>query len=330
MVLGCPRTLFEPSRRKKKRLEPSIVPFAFQPGTEEFERLVRACTQRDIRHKFRELCRLTPRGLRAEVGSAARLINGVFRSPAFALRCRGGFALGKFLQHRGRLVLERGDEVGDDAMRAIMGAVILLTIEWAKRRPTPYPPIRIYIDEATNARLVGAPELRGLAETNKNGLYWTFLVQNLDFPGGSDAVLQNTHRHEWFGCPNYELARKAAVDVLAGLPATDRSRAERIEDLTHEIMMLPPGWRWVRDAEESWREYVPLLTNPYPDWPGLRQAKFREKLGRIFARPEYGGRDTRIGTTSSNATPQPPNKSPQGGSLAERWKRRKRKPDDGS
>ena len=90
------------------------------------------------------------------------------------------------------------------------------------RRPEPYPPIHIRIDEATNAGLVGRPELKGIAETNKNGLYWDFYVQNLDFPGGADAVLQNCHHHEWFGCPFYELARKGATDVAAGLKLGDR------------------------------------------------------------------------------------------------------------
>src|SRR5262249_23495334 len=149
------------------------------------------CTLPEIRAKFRQLETMTPRALRAEVGSVMRLVNSVFRSPSFAVRSKTGFDLGAFLQAKGKLIIERGDDIGDDTMRTIMGAIVLLVIEHAKRRPKPYPPIRIYIDEATNAQLVGAPELRGLAETNKNGLYWTFLVQNLDFPGGSDAVLQN-------------------------------------------------------------------------------------------------------------------------------------------
>ena len=216
------------------------------PGTDEFTALVRNCTLPDIRHKFQQLGKLSPRGQRAEVGSAIRLINAVFRSPAFMARCHGGFDLGGFLQQKGKLVIERGDDIGDDTMRVIMGAIVLLVIDHAKRRPSPYPPIKIYIDEATNARLVGSPELRGLAETNKNGLYWEFLVQNLDFPGGADAVLQNCLRHEWFGCPYYDLARKAATDIVAGLPASHESRSEQIARLTNEIMNLPPGWRWVR------------------------------------------------------------------------------------
>jgi hypothetical protein len=173
---------------------------------------------------------------------------------------------------------------------------VLLTIEHAKRRPQPYPPIRIVIDEATNARLVGAPELRGLAETNKNGLFWEFLVQNLDFPGGSDAVLQNTLRHEWFGCPYHELARKAATDVVGGLPPSELSRAERIATVTDEIMSLAPGWRWVRDSSGARKEYVPLLKNPWPDWPGLRGG-----LKRRARRPAGGSAKNGDGDESASA-----------------------------
>lgn len=305
------------------------LPSAFLPGTDEFTALVRDCTTPEIRHKFQQLEKLSPRGQRAEIGSAIRLVNPIFRSPAFAVRSRGGFNLGGFLQSGGKLVIEKGDEVGEDTMRVIMGAIVLLTIDHAKHRPKPYPPIRITIDEATNARLVGGPELRGIAETNKNGLYWTFLVQDLDLPGGADAVLQNCHRHEYFGCPNYELARKAATDVVAGLPWSEESRAERIANLTTQIMNLQPGWRWVRDAAGSRLEYVPLLESGWPRWPGLHEAKLKEKLEWIYARPEYGAPSTPLSTTSSAATSPPPDKS-RPSSPAERWRRGSKKPVAGS
>jgi hypothetical protein len=195
----------------------TYLPFAFLPGTDQFRALVRGCTDSELALKFGQLVAMTPRGLRSEVGSAARLINAVFRSPSFQVRCGKGFDLGGFLQTKGKLIVERGDDIDDDAMRVIMGAIVLLVIEHANRRPTPYPPIRIVIDEANNAGLIGGPELKGIAETNKLGLYWTFLVQNLNFPGDNGEILQNCTRHEWFGCPNYDLARKAATDFLAGL-----------------------------------------------------------------------------------------------------------------
>src|SRR5207253_6255588 len=104
-----------------------------------------------------------------------------------------------------------------------------------------------------------------------------------------DEVLQNCKRHEWFCCPNYDLARKAATDILAGLPGDERSRAERLQGLTDELSnpgRMKPGWRWVRDEFGSRKEYVEPLEQ-WPDWPGLRAEKQREKLCQIYSRPEY-------------------------------------------
>jgi hypothetical protein len=307
-------------------------PFAYMPGTEDFASLVADCTLEEVAYKFRQLQGLSPRALRAEVGPAARLVNPVFRSPAFRVRCGGGFDLGGFLQKRGKLILERGEDIGDDTMRMILGSIILLVWEHAKRRPRPEPPILLMIDEATNAGLASERyEQRGAKETRKLGLHWDYRVQNLDFPGGPESILQNCKRHEVFGCASYDVARKAATDIAAGLPvAAEESRAERIARLTDDIMNLPPGWRWVRDARGSRREYVPLLENPWPDWPGLREGKLGEKLCTTFARPEYGANVAPPSSTSSAGSPPPPSSSPGGSSPAERWKRKSGKPGDGS
>lgn len=301
------------------------LPYAFRPDSEEFDQLVEDCTVREFSNKFKPLKTMTPRARRAEIGSASRLVNSALGSIAFKRRCRGGFNLGAFLQQKGTLLVERGDSIGHETMRAIMGSLILKTIEHAKSRSKPWPPIYIRIDEATNAALVTKHVLKGLAETNKSGLYWDLLVQNLDFPGGADAVLQNCWRHEFFGCPNRDLAHKAAVDILTGLPHSDESRSQRLEQLTNEIANLPPGWRWVRDGSGSRKEYVPMLEHPYPDWPGLREAKLEEKIQWILARPEYGVNETTESGDSSPATPPRRPKSPQASSAAERWKREREK-----
>ncbi len=329
---------------QKVRKPLSLLPFAFLPWTAEFQLLLRDCGRKDIRHKFQQLEKLSQRALRAEIGSAARLINAVFRSRSFITRSRGGFDLGGFLQNKGKLIIERGDGVGDDTMRVIMGAIVLLVIEHAKRRPKPYPVIRIRIDEANNSGLVGEPELRGIAETRKYGLFWDFLVQNLDFPGGPDRVLQNCKRHEWFGCAFYDLARKAAIDLVAGLPANGESRAERIAQITDDILQMGPGWRWVRDPAGSRKEYVPLLVNPWPDWPGLRESKLSEKIQWIYSRPEYQiehqptnivpqGSDGNGEMPSMNGGPSeisPPTSSGDDGSLAEKLKRHAKRRRGGS
>ena len=82
-------------QRDRKSLR--LLPFGFIPDTKEFESLVTDCTLPEIRAKFRALAKLNPRALRAEVGSATRLINAVFRSPHFLVRCDGEFNLDAFV-----------------------------------------------------------------------------------------------------------------------------------------------------------------------------------------------------------------------------------------
>src|SRR5689334_21585140 len=89
--------------------EQSVIPFGFLPGRAEFAAMLRDCRLPDVRHKFEQLVGLKARALRAEVGSATRLVDGVFRDPSFLLRCRTSFDLGSALQGGVTLVVERGD-----------------------------------------------------------------------------------------------------------------------------------------------------------------------------------------------------------------------------
>ncbi len=318
----------------KNRFPPSIIPFALMPGTEEFEALMSGA-RRQERAKFETLRELKPKALRSEVGSTYRFLNSTLGSPTFSAWSRGGFDLGAFYQNKGKLIVERGDECGDASMRIIMGALSLQTIKLGVRRPKPYPHIRIRVDEAVNAGLAFHHLIKATAETAKNGVFVEFLVQNLNFPGGKeDEVIQNCLRKEWYRCPLYELARKAAVDILSGLGGSDETRTQRLEWLTTDIQNVKPGEYWVRDVNGSRKEYQPMLESPWPDWPDLRKAKLEEKLCRIYQRPEYnrtppsGERDTPPSTTSGNDTLSLPPKSPTS-SAAQRWKGT-RKPAGGS
>jgi len=146
------------------------LPLALVPGSVEFAAMLRDCTLPAIRYKFEQLAQLTPRGLRSEVGSTVRLIEGVFRSSAFTLRARPGFNLAAFLQAGGILIIEKGDDIGDDSARVVMGAIIILVDNHARRRLKPWPPIVVHIDEINNAALCTTTVERGLAETAKNFL----------------------------------------------------------------------------------------------------------------------------------------------------------------
>ncbi len=316
-----------------------ILPLAFCPGTREYEALVRDCTLPDIQKKFRDLEKLTPRALRAEVGSAFRVISAVWRTTAFLLRCGAGFQLATFLQNHGRLIVEKGSEISDDAMRVIMGALILKVIDHAKNRKKPFPVIRIRIDEANNAKLITPHVLRGIAELRKYGVFFEFYVQALNFPCSPEEVLQCCPVHHWYACASRELAHKAAIDVAAGLRlGDDESRAKMVERLTDEILQLKAGWRWSRYPWGSEKNYVRMLDeeNSWVDWPGLREKKLTRKLERIYARPEYqrvdawdeiddrknseSGGDPQSGNTAAPAT-SPPTSTDESSSPAETLKR---------
>ncbi|HYV34596.1 MAG TPA: hypothetical protein VE988_02765 [Gemmataceae bacterium] len=309
--------------------QPDIIPYGFMPDTSEFRTLVRDCSLVEFKTKFAALEKLNPRALRAEVGSASRLINAVFRSPAFLKRCRTGFDLGKFLQSGGKLIVERGDE-NEDVNRTIMGGISMLVTEHCESRPQPWPPVRIYLDECTNARTAGNFEERKAGETRKYGLSWYFMCQWPNFPNGPEGFYQNCNRKEIFRTGHYELARKLAAMAAAGFPSSDeKSHADKVKELANAIVKFQPGQRLVTDRTGTRIEQVKMLTNPWIDWPGLGEAKVKEKLSWIQSRIEFQKIDEPKSATS--LPPETPRlgKSRGDSSPARRLSRRAKKPVDG-
>lgn len=295
---------------QRTRKSMRLVPFGFRPGTREFESLIADCTALDIRAKFKQLEKLTPKALRSEIGSAMRVVNAVFRSPYFLARCDGYFDIPTFVRNRGKLIIEKGDCVDDDAFTTFIGAINLLFIEFAKNRSSPYPSIRMYLDEATNAKTAGKIEERAAGETRKNGLSWYVLTQFLNFPGGHDGYFQNFIRKEIYRTADYDLARKMATIIATEFPESELTRANHIQSLTTSIMTLRPGWRFVTGPGGSNRpQYVPLLESDWPDWPGLREAKFQEKLQCVYSRPEYQKHAELTSENSSKPESRPSTKS---------------------
>jgi hypothetical protein len=317
--------------------DPGVIPFGFRPGTDEFAALIRDCSLPELRAKFKTLEKLPPRALRAEVGSGTRLVDGVFRDRAFLLRCRTSFDFGGFLQDKGWLILERGD-ADEDAARTIIGAINMLATEHCERRPKPWPPVGIWLDECTNARTAGRFEEKKGGETRKFSLHWRFLCQHPNFEGGPEGYFQNCQEKHFYRCGDYALARKLAAFVVGGMSRGEESRAPMIDAVTSELMTFGPGWRYVVGPGGTQKEYVPMLRDPYPPWPGLKEAMIERKLQCIYARPEYqtsaspssGGHATPVSSTSSADTPPPVSSSPGSSSPAERWKSRRRKLAGGS
>jgi hypothetical protein len=249
--------------------------YAFDRGHPTFTRMLDGCRNSDVVRKFREIEQKAVS--RGQYGAAERLIRGVCTSPAFAIRCGATFHLDEFLDDAGILIIEGGGTISDDAMRTMMGAVILRTIRYVRTRPRPHPPVILVLDEATNADLISSNgfEARAAAELQKSNFSLHVMVQNLNFPSVmlTEDLLTNCLRHEWFFTANATVAHKAAIDL-----------GER--DYEQQLRQLKPGERFVKERDRVYREYVPLLEDLW-GFPGLGRKKAERALIEIQQRPEF-------------------------------------------
>ena len=256
-------------------LEPDDPMYVFEPTSRELNRLIRHCTADLVRQKFQDI---QSGKIRPNLYAASkRLIQGTVGSTAFRIRCGQSFDLGDFLNNRGVLIVEGGySGVSDDAKRTIMGGIILQTIQFIRRRRRARPRVLLCMDEATNAGLIGEAghEVRALAECQKWGLDCQILVQQpIQSKGISEQVFSNCVRHEWFYNSNVNVCRQAAADL--GNP-----------NAAEEIRSFCAGERYVRAGRQVFREYVPLLPDPWTI-PGLADKKARIALAEIRRRPEF-------------------------------------------
>src|SRR5205823_5638965 len=116
---------------------------------------------------------------------------------------------------------------------------------------------------------------------------WHFICQHPNFPNGSEGFFQNCQEKVFYRTGDYTLARKLAAFVVGGQARGEESRSSMVDAVASELMNFKPGWRYVVGPRGTRKEYVPMLENPWPDWPGLREAKLQEKLCQIYSRPEY-------------------------------------------
>lgn len=253
----------------------SDLRYVFKVGHPVFNLLLQQCTDSDVAFDFDLIAQGKIR--QGQFGSAERLISGVCGSPTFIARCGTSFDLPAFLGNSGILIVEGGsDGVSADAMRTIMGSLILQIIQFVRTRDEPTPRVLLVLDEATNANLVSQHEVHALAECQKMGLDVHILVQLLDFPSSQIAggVLTNCIRHDWFYASDPAVARKAADDL--GLPPEGAT----------EIRKLKIGERYIKTRIGVKRDRVKMLPNPWV-WGKLAAIKSYKALSRIRKRPEY-------------------------------------------
>jgi hypothetical protein len=262
--------------QQRTEVSAAKIEFALQPDHKEFKRLVANCTNDELRTKFEAIAegRIKP-GMYA---SAARLIRGACRSPAFTLRCEPTFDLYDFLDNRGILLVEGSSQgISSDTASMIMGAIILQVINYVRSRRTSQPRVLLIMDEATNANLIGGAghEVRALAELQKKGLDVHILVQSPTFANAfvEDGVFTNCIEHHWFFAANDAVAQKAARDL------DDADYREAVRGLRR-------GERFIKRLNHVTREMVTPLPDPWP-FPGLSERKARTALSQILKRPEY-------------------------------------------
>lgn len=110
----------------------SDLRYALKPGHPKFEKLVRDCTDDDVKFDFKAVAsRETKPG---QYAAARRLIEAVCGSPSFIVRCGTSFDLGNFLDQGGILLVEGGD-VSQPVLQTIMGSLCLQVIQHVRTRP---------------------------------------------------------------------------------------------------------------------------------------------------------------------------------------------------
>ena len=249
--------------------------YAYSPETDEFSELLEHCTKSDLKQKFQAVAdgRIKP-GLYAP---AKRLFRSIC-TPAFTARCHNTFDLNGFLDDAGILLVEGGSESNSqDAANTVMGGLGMKVIQYVRSRRRPTPRVLLVLDEATNAKLVGAAghEVRAMAELQKKGLDIHVLVQSPNFPNPfiEDAIFTNCIEHQWFFTANDAVARKAAADL------GDPSYRERVRSLRR-------GERFIKRLNRVTFNTVKGLPDPWA-FPGLAERKAVAAYKKIIARPEY-------------------------------------------
>jgi hypothetical protein len=188
-------------------------------------------------------------------------------------------------------------------MHAMMGAISLKTISYVRRRKREFPRIRLCLDEANNARLVGESgyEVRALAELRKYGFGGTILVQLLDFPSTriERAVLANCATRHYFCCSDPKTAARLGED-LGGTYVTEGTKTRYYKDgstfdapatfdnpYARELRKLPRGVCFTRQGTTVKREHITPLPAPF----GLSKmalSNLTSGLLRVVQqRPEY-------------------------------------------
>jgi hypothetical protein len=308
------------SQRRRRPLADLRYAFSFDHPT--FQAMLAGCQDEDTRYKFEGIvnARQTP------YQAAERLIMGVCRAVPFQVRTEhaGGFDFERHLDQKGIVIVEggAGGALSPEAMRTMMGAVILKTLNYLRKRQREYPHVILALDEATNANLIGeaGQEVRALAELRKYGLEMHIMVQHLHFPSAKieKGVLTNCGTRKYFRCPEPSTAARLGAD-LGGSYETSGTTRRYYKDGTiwdapdrfdnsyaDDLRNLNRGECLVRRGSRTTRERITPLPDPF----GLSKAALAKVMAGLLnvvkERAEYYSPSAGEEPSSASDSPSPP------------------------
>lgn len=288
---------------QRKRLPLADIRYAFSFAHPKFKAMLNGCEDADTRFKFEEIIDSHQTPYKA----AERLIMGVCRSVAFQVRTEhaSGFNFDRHLSQKGILIVEGGEggALSPDAMRTMLGAIILKTLSYVRDRKTEYPHVTVALDEANNANLIGEAghEIRALAELRKYGLGMHVLVQLLDFSSTriERGVLANCATRKYFNCSEPMTAIRLGAD-LGGSYDTQEAKTRYYKDgsswdapltvanpYSNELRKLPVGECYVRRGAHTSRERITPLKDPFGVPETVLAAMMSGYVNAIQERCEY-------------------------------------------
>ena len=310
------------SQRKRRPLADIRYAFSFAHPT--FQAMLNGCQDSETRYQFEEIIHSGTMPYRA----AEKIIKGVCRAPAFQVRTEhdGGFNFDRHLDNRGILIVEGGEggTLSPDAMRTMMGAIILKTLYYLRERKREFPGVTLALDEATNANLIGEAghEVNALGELRKYGLGMHILVQYLDFPSTriEKGVLTNCDTRKYFRCPEPRTAIRLGDDLGGGYTSYGTKRryykdgsmwdapADFDNPYADELRNLPRGECYVRRGNQTSRERVFPLPAPFGASKSAAAIMVRAYFDAIKERSEYYSPNNDYEESPISDSPTPPDR----------------------
>ena len=244
---------FEVALYQREQIPIPLLHHVLEPKHPIHEWAVANCTEEEVRLKGYEIASLSTYQWEQKISPAHRMIKRVFQSPALKRRSGATFDHFRFLDNKGKLLVQ-GGSISKDATRVKLGALIILLLQYVRETGRP---LLLVIDEAATFNLIGEHEVNALAELRKYGLTVIIIIQSLSFaPDVNEQILTNCGRKEIFRAGSKEMARLNAELLATYDPYLVHHVDERKKyapDGFEEIEIDNEGWQVDEDGRQVWR-----------------------------------------------------------------------------